>query len=64
MSPNLYIGFLKKNDRKLALSLNFTFCYIHDVHSLNNFKLGGYVDRIYLIELEIRDITDTDMPAS
>jgi hypothetical protein len=37
---------------------------IDDVLSLNNFKLGDFVDRIYPIELEIKDNTDTDMSAS
>ena len=45
-------------------SFNFTFRYIDDVLSLNNFRLGDFVDRIYLIELEIKDTTDTDRPAS
>jgi hypothetical protein len=40
-------GFLKKNEKKLAQSFNFTFCYIDDVLSLNNSKLGDFVDPIY-----------------
>ena len=36
------------------------FRYIVDVLSLNNSWFGDFVDRIYLIELEIKDITDTD----
>ena len=38
------------------------FRYIHvvDVLSLNNSKFGDYVDRIYLRELEIKDIPETD----
>ncbi len=43
---------LKKNEKKLARSFNFMFCYIDDVLSLNNFRLGNFVDRIYPIELE------------
>jgi hypothetical protein len=35
-----------------------------DVLSLNNSKLGDVVDRIYHIDLEIRDTTDTDRSAS
>ena len=57
-------GPLKKNEKKLAWSFNFTFRYIDDVLSLNNFRLGDFVDRIYPIELEIKDITDTDTSAS
>ena len=40
---------LKKNEKKLARSINFTFRYIDDVLSLNNSKLGDFVDRIYPI---------------
>jgi hypothetical protein len=54
---------LKKNEKKLARSLNFTFRYI-DVLSLNNSRFGDFVDRIYPIKLEIKDITDTDRSAS
>ena len=57
-------GLLKKNVKKLARSFNFTFRYIDDVFSLNNSRLGDFVDRIYPIELEIKDITDTDRSAS
>jgi hypothetical protein len=44
--------------------LNFTFRYIDDVISLNNSRFGDFVDRIYPIELEIKDTTDTDRSAS
>jgi hypothetical protein len=44
----------------LARSFNFTFHYIDDVLSLNNFRFSDFVDRIYPIELEIKDTTDTD----
>ena len=57
-------GFLKKNQQKLARSFNFTFRYIDDVLSLNNSRFGDFVDRIYPIELEIKDTTDTDRSAS
>jgi hypothetical protein len=40
---------LKKNEKKLARSFNFTFRYIDDVFSLNNSRLGDFVDRIYPI---------------
>jgi len=55
---------LKKNDKKLARSFNFTFRYIDDVLSLNNSRFGDFVDRIYPIGLEIKDTTDTDRSAS
>jgi hypothetical protein len=57
-------GLLKKNKKKLARSFNFTFCYIDDVLSLHNSRFGYFVDRIYPIELEIKDTTDTDRSAS
>jgi hypothetical protein len=41
-----------------------TFRYIDDVLSLNNFSFGDFVDRIYPIELEIKDTKDTDRSAS
>ena len=57
-------GLLKKNEKKLARSFNFTFRYIDYVLSLNNSRFGDFVDRIYPIELEIKDTTDTDRSAS
>ena len=53
-------GLLKKNEKKLARSSNFTFRYIDYVLSLDNSRFGDFVDRIYPIELEIKDTTDTD----
>ena len=55
---------LRKKDMKLAISFNFTFCYMDDVLALNNSKFGDYVERIYPIELEIKDTTDTVKSAS
>ena len=52
-------GILKKNEKKLALSFNFTFLYTDDVLLLNNSRLCDFVDRIYPIELQIKDTTDT-----
>ena len=57
-------GLLKKSEKKLARSFNFTFRYIDDVLSLNNSRFGEFVHRIYPIELEIKDNTDTDRSAS
>jgi hypothetical protein len=48
----------------LARSFDFTFHYVDDVLSLNNSRLGDFVDCIYPIELEIKDITDTDRSVS
>ena len=64
MRQTSYKGFSRKNEKKLARSFNFTFRYIDDVLSLNNSRLGDFVDRIYPIELEIKDTTDTDRSAS
>ena len=57
-------GLLKKIKRKLARSFNLTFRYIDDVLSLNNYRFGDVVGRIYPIELEIKDTTYTDISAS
>jgi len=58
------LGLLKKIEKKLARSFNFTFRYIEGVLSINNARLSDFVNRIYPIELEIKDITDTDRSAS
>jgi hypothetical protein len=50
---NFVQGLLKKNEKKLSRSFNFTVRYIDDVLSLNNPRLGDFVDLIYPIELEI-----------
>ena len=55
---------LKKNEKKLVRSFNFTFRYIDDVLSLNNSRFGDFVDRIYLVEIVIKDISDTDRSTS
>ena len=57
-------GLLKKNEKNLARSFNFTFRYIDDVLSLNNSKFSEFVDRIYPNELDIKDTTDTAKSAS
>ena len=55
---------LKKNEKKLARSFNFTFRYADDVLSLNKSRFGDLVDRIYPNELKIKDTTDTDRSTS
>jgi hypothetical protein len=57
-------GLLIKNEKKLARYFNFTFRYVDDFLSLNNYRFGDFVYRIYPIELEIKDTTDTDRSAS
>jgi hypothetical protein len=49
---------------KLTPTFNLTFRYIDDALSLNNSRFGDFVDRIYPIEFEIKDITDTDRSVS
>jgi hypothetical protein len=56
-------GLLKKNDKKLFRSFNFTLRYKDDVLSLNNSTFCDFADRINPIELEIKDTTDTDRSA-
>jgi hypothetical protein len=56
------LGLLKKNEKKLARSFNFTFRYIDDVVSLNNSMLGDFVVPIYNQKLEhIDDISFREM---
>jgi hypothetical protein len=57
-------GLLKKNERKLARSFNFTFRYIDDVLSLNKSRFGDFVDHIYPIWAWNKGYTDTDRSAS
>ena len=57
---DLIQGHLKKNEKKLARSFNFTFRYTDDVLSLNNSRLDDFIDCIYPIKLEIENTTDTD----
>ena len=52
-SADFIQGPLKKNEKKLTLSFNFTFRYIDDILSLNRYRFGDFVDRIYPIELVI-----------
>ena len=57
-------GLLKKKEKKLAQSFNYSFRYIDDVLSLNNARFIDYVHHIYPNELEIKDTTDTVKSAS
>jgi hypothetical protein len=54
----------KEKQRKLSRFLKFIFRFIDDVLSLSYSRLGDFVDRIYPIELEIKDTTYTDRCAS
>jgi hypothetical protein len=65
MRQTSYRGFSRKTKRSHPDPLiSFTFRYIDDVLSLNNSRYGDFVDRIYPIELEIKDTTNTDTSAS
>ena len=55
---------LKKKDKKLARSFNFTFRYIDDVLSLSNSNFSEYLHLIYPAELEIKDTTESLRSAS
>ena len=58
--PDFIQELLRKKDKKLAIIFNFTFRYMNDVLSLNN----SPIERIYPIEREIKDTTDTVKSAS
>jgi hypothetical protein len=44
--------------------ISFVVKLLYDVLSLNNTRFGDFVDRIYSIELEIKDTSDTDTSSS
>jgi hypothetical protein len=48
-------GLLKTNDKTFVPSLNVTLHYTDDISSLYNSKVGDFIDRIYPIELVIKD---------
>ena len=50
-------GLLNKNEKKQVRCIKFTFRFIDDVLTLNSYKFDDLVDRIYPIELEIKDTT-------
>ena len=65
MRPTLYRNFLGRKIRSKQHPLTLLFAiYIDYVLSLNNSKFGDYVERIYPIELEIKDTTYTVKSAS
>ena len=57
-------GFHNNNEKKPTLSFHFMFRYIDGVLSLNNSKFCDFVHRVYPIEIEIKDNTDTVGSAS
>ena len=60
----LHTGASQEKPKEVNRSVNSTFRYIDDILSLNNSSFDDFVDRIYPIELEINDTTDTDRFAS
>ena len=60
--------FLQKleKDEKIheARAFNFTYRYIDDVLSINNFKFAEFLPLIYPPELEVKETTDTPSSAS
>jgi hypothetical protein len=66
MRQTSYRTFSSKNEKKLTQSINFTFCYIDDVLSLNNsglvismiasIPLSLKKDIIYITEREINGL--------
>ena len=55
---------LKKNQKKLVRSFNFTFHYVDDFLSLNSSRFGDFVDCLYPIVPQIKDTADTDRSVS
>jgi hypothetical protein len=50
----------EKTRKEASSVISFlTFHYRDDILSQNNSRFDNYVDRIYLIELEIKDTVDT-----
>ena len=59
-----FICCIRRTGFWLYLKKIVTYRYIDDVLSLNNSRFGDFVDRVYPIELEIKNTTDTARSAS
>jgi len=55
---------LRKGEKTLAQSFSYTFRYIGDVLSLNNKSFSNFLHLIYLVELVVKDTTDSPKLAS
>jgi len=55
---------LRKGEKKLAQSFNYTFRYIDDVLSLNNKNFNNFLHLIYPVELVDKYTTDSPNSAS
>jgi hypothetical protein len=63
LAATLYQGNPDKN-HKLWNIVSSERYILDDVLSLNNSRIGDFVHRVYPIELEMKDTTDTDRSAS
>ena len=50
--------------KRLAFPFNFTYRYIDDVLSINNPDFENYLGEMYSLELEIKDLTESNISAS
>ena len=57
-------GLIMKNENKLSLSFNCTYCYMNDVLAISNCKFCDFVDHLYPVQIEIKDTIETNMSAS
>jgi len=55
---------LRKGEKKLAQSFNYTFRFIDDILSLNNNSFSNFLHLIYPVELVVNDTTDSHNSAS
>ena len=55
---------LSTNRKQLSSWFNFKFWYIDDVLIINNQEFENYLCQVYLVELEIKDATDSNTSAS
>jgi hypothetical protein len=60
-----FLNFVVK-DKKIhkAIAFNFTYRYIDDVLSINNYRFAEFLPLIYPPELEVKETTDTASSAS
>jgi hypothetical protein len=64
MRQNLFRNCYGIITKKLAVSFSHTLRYFYDVLSINNHDFDSYVHLIYHNEIEIKDTTEPDKPAS
>ena len=55
---------LSTGRKQLASRFNFTYRYIDDVLSINNPEFENYLGQMYPVELEIKDMTESNTSAS